>query len=92
MAEDIDWSLTTFEGLRRRQQQEFAALPLREKLERIGEANELVEYFAVRRTARMMAAGDESKGLGSGSSGAVEQRTSHVSAPTSAKPGVGGTP
>ena len=30
--EEIDWSLTSFEGLRRHQAREFLALPLREKI------------------------------------------------------------
>lgn len=46
MAEKIDWSLTTFEGLRRKQHQEFAALSFAEKLERVEQMNEIVEMFA----------------------------------------------
>lgn len=32
MPDDIDWTLTTWEGNRRRQHAEFRALPFREKL------------------------------------------------------------
>lgn len=52
MAEGIDWNLTTFEGNRRRQQEEFHALSFREKLEVIEEMGEVVEYFMKRREAR----------------------------------------
>lgn len=52
MAEEIDWSLTTFEGNRRRQHEEFLALPLREKLRIIEQMEEVTEYFAARRAAR----------------------------------------
>lgn len=52
MDDQPDWDAVTFEGLRLRQQREFLALPLREKLDRIGAANELVEFFAERRAAR----------------------------------------
>lgn len=45
MPDDIDWSLTTFEGLRRKQREEFAALSFAEKLERIEQMNEIVEVF-----------------------------------------------
>ncbi len=34
MPDDIDWSLTTFDGLRLHQHRQFKALPFREKLER----------------------------------------------------------
>jgi hypothetical protein len=56
MADDIDWSLTTFEGLRRRQQAEFMALSFREKLQRIEEMNEVVELFAAIRAKRTTSA------------------------------------
>ncbi|CAG0965835.1 hypothetical protein PHYC_00978 [Phycisphaerales bacterium] len=56
MADEIDWSLTTFEGLRRKQQEEFAALPFSEKLARIEEMNEVAEMFE---TARAKRAADE---------------------------------
>ena len=38
---DIDWSLATFEGLRRAQEQEFLALSFREKLLRIEQMADL---------------------------------------------------
>lgn len=52
MPDETDWSLTTFEGLRRRQNQEFRALPLREKLRCLEEMSELVEYFAAKSAER----------------------------------------
>lgn len=45
----IDWSLTTFEGNRRRQHEEFRALPLREKLARIEQMEAVAEHFSSRR-------------------------------------------
>jgi len=53
VTDDIDWSLTTFEGLRMRQHQEFRALPLREKIECIEEMDRLAEYFAAKRAERL---------------------------------------
>ncbi len=51
MPEEIDWSLTTFEGLRRIQRLEFAALSFAEKLERVEQMGEIVEMFeAIRKT------------------------------------------
>lgn len=41
--EDVDWSLATFDGLRRQQMREFAALPFRAKLLLIEELTELAE-------------------------------------------------
>lgn len=52
MPDEVDWSQTTFEGNRKRQHLEFLALPFREKLERIEEMNELVEFFEKSRIAR----------------------------------------
>ncbi len=52
MPDDIDWSVTTFEGNRRRQHKEFLALPLREKLERLEQMAEVAEFFASRRAIR----------------------------------------
>jgi hypothetical protein len=46
----VDWSLTTYEGNRRRQHQEFRALSFREKLKRIEEMEAVAEHFAARRT------------------------------------------
>lgn len=54
--DEIDWSLTTFEGLRRKQRQEFAALSFEEKLERVEQMGELVEMFEAQRKARQQAA------------------------------------
>jgi len=47
VSEPIDWSLTSFDGNRRRQHLEFRALPFREKLRRI----ELMEEVVARLTA-----------------------------------------
>lgn len=58
MGDEIDWSLTTFEGLRRRQHQEFAALSFAEKLERVEQMNEIVEMF---KAARTSVTGEENK-------------------------------
>jgi hypothetical protein len=41
--EEVDWSVTTFDGLRLQQMREFAALPFREKLLAVEELNELAE-------------------------------------------------
>jgi hypothetical protein len=46
MPEETDWSLTTFEGNRRRQHQQFHALSLREKLARVEQMGEVAEHFA----------------------------------------------
>jgi len=53
MPDGTDWSVTTFEGNRRRHHEEFRALPLREKVARIEEMGEVAELFAARcRSAR----------------------------------------
>lgn len=57
--DEIDWSLTTFEGLRRKQRQEFAALSFEEKLERVEQMGDLVEIFEARRKARNQKAAPE---------------------------------
>jgi hypothetical protein len=49
MPEEIDWSLTTFEGNRLRQQRDFLALPVRRKLEIIEQMGEVAAFFAARR-------------------------------------------
>ena len=59
MPEDIDWTLTTFDGNRRRQHREFRALPLREKLLRIEEMGEVAAFFGARRAAREGVVGGE---------------------------------
>lgn len=46
MPEEIDWTVTTWEGNRRRQHAEFRALSLREKLviiEQMGDVNDLLQ-------------------------------------------------
>ena len=49
MPEEVDWSVTSFDGNRRRQFEEFAALPFREKLDRIEQMGRLVERFGAER-------------------------------------------
>jgi hypothetical protein len=44
MTDDIDWSLTTFEGNRRRQHEEFRALPFREKLKVIEQLSTVMDF------------------------------------------------
>lgn len=43
-----DWSLGTFDGLRRAQQAEFMALSFREKLERLEQMAEVAERLRLR--------------------------------------------
>jgi hypothetical protein len=45
-----DWSLGTFDGLRRAQQAEFMALSFREKLERLEQMAEVAERLRLRVT------------------------------------------
>ena len=52
MSEEIDWRVVTFAGNRRRQREEFHALPLREKLIAIEQLSMVTEYFLARRAAR----------------------------------------
>lgn len=52
MADPIDWGVATWEGHRRRQHQEFMALPLREKLLVIEQLGEVAAFFSERRRAR----------------------------------------
>jgi hypothetical protein len=52
MTDRIDWQLTTHEGNRRRQHQQFRALSFREKLALIEQSGAVAEYFAARRAAR----------------------------------------
>ena len=56
MPENIDWSVTTFEGNQLQQQREFLALPLREKLKIIEEMCEVSDFFTARRAAASRAA------------------------------------
>jgi len=50
MRDGIDWSVTTFEGNRRRQLNEFRALSFREKLKHMEQMGEVIQYFASQRT------------------------------------------
>lgn len=52
MPDDADWTLATWEGSRRRQHQEFLALPFREKLAAVEELSVIAAFFAERRKAR----------------------------------------
>ena len=45
----IDWSVTTFEGNRRRQHEEFHARPFREKLAALEEMEVVSNHFSPRR-------------------------------------------
>jgi hypothetical protein len=53
MGEAGDWTVATSEGSRRRQHQEFLALPFVRKLEVIEDLAEMARFFAERREARM---------------------------------------
>ena len=52
MADEIDWRVATFAGNRRRQREEFRALPLRDKLIVIEQLSMVAEYFQARRAER----------------------------------------
>lgn len=52
MRDDAVWRLGTWEGNRRRQHQEFRALPLRDKIAIIEQLGEVTELFAARRRMR----------------------------------------
>jgi len=52
MPDDPVWRLGTWEGNRRRQHQEFRALPLRDKIAIIEQLGEVTALFAARRRAR----------------------------------------
>ncbi|MDQ3698936.1 MAG: hypothetical protein M3373_13095 [Gemmatimonadota bacterium] len=71
MSDGVDWALTSWEGNRRRQHEEFRALPLREKLAIIEQLGEVAEFFAASRRAK----GLPVRGPGSGG------RTSGAGAP-----------
>jgi hypothetical protein len=45
---DVDWSLGTFDGLRRAQHAEFMALSFREKLDRLEQMAEVAERLRLR--------------------------------------------
>lgn len=65
MADESDWSATTFEGNRRRQHQAFCALSFREKVERL---EQMSEVLAVLRQAQQLV---ESKRVANGITGRV---------------------
>jgi hypothetical protein len=52
---EIDWTLCTWKGSRRRQHQEFHAIPFRRKLELIEEMNEAAVRIATTRHAQGLA-------------------------------------
>ena len=52
MAEEIDWSLTTWEGSRREQHRRFLALSLRDKLAVVESLGEMAAHFARQRRER----------------------------------------
>lgn len=52
MSHEADWSLVTWEGSRRQQHRDFAALSFRRKLEVIEQLGEVATFFAAWRTAR----------------------------------------
>ncbi len=51
MANEIDWRVVTFAGNRRRQREEFRALPVRDKLVAIEQLSMVTENFRARRRA-----------------------------------------
>ncbi len=52
MADEVDWSLATFKGIRRRHRERFAALSFREKMLVVEQLAEVAEHFALRRRGR----------------------------------------
>jgi len=52
MPDDAVWRLATWEGNRRRQHEEFRALPFREKIAIIEQLAEVTALFAARRRVR----------------------------------------
>ncbi len=52
VADPIDWGAANWEGHRRRQHEEFLALPLRDKLLIIEQLGEVAAFFLERRQAR----------------------------------------
>ena len=50
MTEEIDWSVTTWEGHRRRQHREYLALSFREKIENLEQLAEVAAAFGRGRT------------------------------------------
>lgn len=61
MTDDVDWSLTTWEGNRRRQHRDFLKLSFREKLEVVEHLGEVAAFFLECHRARKVPAA-----LGSG--------------------------
>lgn len=51
MPDEIDWSLTTFKGNRRRQHEDFLCLSFREKLTVIEDLSAVAAQFAPKRPA-----------------------------------------
>ena len=51
MPDEINWALTTYEGNRRRQHEEFRALTFREKLAVIEELELIASHFSPRRAS-----------------------------------------
>jgi len=70
--DDIDWSLTTWEGSRREQLRRWAALPLERVILAIEEMHELAEHFRRMREGDKLSA-DRSKLLPAGEPHAVQQ-------------------
>jgi len=62
MADPTDWSVTTWEGNRLRQHQEFMALSFREKLAVVEQLGETAAFFAERRRARGQPVRPETEG------------------------------
>ncbi|CAN5238265.1 hypothetical protein BH24PSE2_BH24PSE2_13620 [soil metagenome] len=50
--EDIDWSVTTWEGSRREQLRRWAALPLERMVAAVEEMEEVLRFFDTKRKAR----------------------------------------
>lgn len=71
MSDATDWSAASWEGHRRRQHQEFLALPFREKLAIIEQMGEVVAFFAERRRTRGLPV--NSVGTGHGAGGQPEE-------------------
>jgi len=67
MSDRTDWSVTTFEGNRRRQHEKFRALPFRDKVARIEEMGEVAELFPARRRSAL-GAHDAPPGAAAGAS------------------------
>jgi hypothetical protein len=53
MADEIDWSVTTWDGNRRLQHEEFRRLSFREKVAVLEQLGEIAEAFAAMRRQRL---------------------------------------